>query len=373
MTRRLPLALLAAAVGLAAAQALLEDLSVLATWPVSARQAVGLAGFLLDLFFASEFLARLGLALGEGRAGGYLGRERGWLDFLAGAPLLMLVSGPWALDLLLGTGLCSTGLLAAARAARALRLLRPVRLGFALRERAPGLAAREASLLALLGTAALALGLAVLALSGPRRPGAERELGRRQELTAARMQQAAAQARAPAKASSAALAEAIRADPSLLVARQGGTTLYSRHSDAVYGRDFSPGDYRYLRNGGLELFFDARPAAAEAAAQDLLFQLLGILLLALLFVLYPPHLARVLTDPLEVMRRGLAEDGFNRQVGIPGDHREEEVFRLAREYNERWLPLKDRARRGEPPALLTPKDARLDGPGESGAAGGGGG
>jgi hypothetical protein len=78
--------LLGAAIVLAVAQALLEDVSVLAAWPAATRQAVRLAGFFLDLYFASEFLARLGLALGERRAGAYLGRGRGWLDFLAGAP-----------------------------------------------------------------------------------------------------------------------------------------------------------------------------------------------------------------------------------------------------------------------------------------------
>jgi hypothetical protein len=352
MTRRLPFALLAAAIGLAAAQALLEDVSVLAAWPAAPRQAVRLAGFFLDLYFTSEFLAKLGLALGERRAGSYLGRERGWLDFLAGAPLLVLASGPWAADLLFGTGLCTTGLLAAARAGRALRLLRPARLGLGLRDRAPGMAARHASLLALLGSAVLVLGLAALALSGSRRPGAERELGRRQGLTATRLREQGAPG---------ALAALVRADPSLLVVREGGAALYSRHADAVYEREFALGDYRYIRTGDLELFFDARPAAAEAAAQDLLFQLLVLLLLAVLFGFYAPHFTRVVTDPLEVMRRGLAEDGFNRQVRVPEDRQEEEVFRLAREYNERYLPLKDRDRRGEPPALLAPEDAQLEG------------
>jgi hypothetical protein len=351
MTRRLPLALLAAAIGLAVAQALLEDVSVLAAWPVAPRQAVRLAGFFLDLYFTSEFLARLGLALSERRAGGYLGRERGWLDFLAGAPLLVLASGPWAVDLIFRTGLVTTGLLAAARVARALRLLRPARLAFGLREGAPGMAARHASLLALLGSALLALGLAAAALTASHRPGLERELGLRQELTAAWLQQVAAQ-------QPASLAAAVRSDPSLLLVREGRATLYSRHSDAVYEREFAAGDYRYLRAGALGLFFDTRPAAAEAAAQDLLFQLLVLLLLAALFGLYVPHFARVVTDPLEVMRRGLAEDGFNLQVRIPGDRSEEEVFRLAREYNEGYLPLKDRGRRGEPPALLSPEDAR---------------
>ncbi len=354
MTRRLPFALLAAAVGLAVAQALLEDVSVLASWPATPRQAVRLAGFFLDLYFASEFLARLGLALGERRAGSYLGRERGWLDFLAGAPLLMLVSGPWAADALFAAGLSTAGLLAAARAARALRLLRPARLALGLGDRSPGMAVHHASLLALLGSAVLALGLAALALSGPLRPGAERGLGLRQELTAAQLPEGGS------------LAALVREDPSLLIVRKGRATLFSRHPDAEYEREFVLGDYRFLRSGELELFFDSRPAAAEAAAQDLLFQLLVLLLLAALFGFYAPHFARLVSDPLEVMRRGLAEDGFNRQVRVPEARREEEVFGLAREYNERFLPLKDRERRGEPPALLTPEDARLDRPGAGG-------
>jgi hypothetical protein len=352
MTRRFKIALLAAVIGLAVAQAILEDVSALAGWPAGLRQAVRLAGFLLDLFFTSEFLARLGLALAEGRAGCYLGRERGWLDFLAGAPLLVLVSGPWAAGLVLGpTPLLSTaGLLAAARVARALRLLRPARFAAELRDSLPGMARRHASLLALLSAAALALGLA--ALSG--RPGLERELAKRQDQAALALRQEAERG-----AQEAAL---LRADPSLLVLREGGTTRYSRHPDAVYEREFSFGDYRYARNGDVELFYDARAEAREAAAQDLLFQLLVLLLLALLFLLYAPHFARTVTDPLEVMRRGLAEDGFNLAVRVPERLRDEEVFRLAREYNERWLPLKDRNRRGEPPALLDPADARLEEP-----------
>jgi hypothetical protein len=212
------------------------------------------------------------------------------------------------------------------------------------------MAAHHLSLLSLLGSAVLALGLAALALSGPHRPGAERELGRRQELTAAALRQGAP------------LAALVRADPSLLVVRLDQTTLFSRRPDAEYAREFALGDYRYERTGELELFFDSRPAAAEAAAQDLLFQLLALLLLAALWALYAPHFARMVSDPLEVMRRGLAEDGFNLNVRVPEDRREEEVFRLAREYNERFLPLKDRERRGEPPALLRPEDARLEGP-----------
>jgi hypothetical protein len=371
MTRRFTVAagILAAVILLAVAQAVLEDVSALAGWPAGPRQLLRLAGFFLDLFFTIEFLARLGLAFGERRAGRYLVRERGWLDFLIGVPLLVLVSGPAAAGLMLGpTPLHSlaldtlpaslpgcTWVLTAVRVARALRLLRPARLAAGLWPTASGMAARHASLLALLGSAVLALGLAVLAVSGPRRPGLESELARRQDLTAEHLRQATIRpARSPAM---------VQADPSLLVVREGGATLYSRHPDAVYEREFAPGDYRYVQAGDLELFFDTRAAARETAAQSLLFQALVLLLLLVLYLLYAPHFARTVTDPLEVMRRGLAEESFNLEVRVPETHGGEEVFRLAREYNERLLPLKDRSRQGASESLLSPQDARLDEPG----------
>jgi hypothetical protein len=371
MTRRFTVAagILAAVLLLAVAQAVLEDVSALAGWPAGPRQLLRLAGFFLDLFFTIEFLARLGLAFGERRAERYLRRERGWLDFLTGVPLLVLVSGPAAAGMMLGpTPLHSlaldtlpaslpgcTWVLTAVHVARALRLLRPARLAAGLWPTASGMAARHASLLALLGSAVLALGLAVLAVSGPRRPGLESELARRQDLTAEHLRQATIRpARSPAM---------VQADPSLLVVREGGATLYSRHPDAVYEREFAPGDYRYVQAGDLELFFDTRAAARETAAQSLLFQALVLLLLLVLYLLYAPHFARTVTDPLEVMRRGLAEESFNLEVRVPETHGGEEVFRLAREYNERLLPLKDRSRQGASESLLSPQDARLDEPG----------
>ncbi len=375
MTRRFTIAagILAAVILLAVAQAVLEDVSALAGWPAGARQVVRLAGFFLDLFFTIEFLARLGLALGERRAGRYLMRERGWLDFLTGVPLLVLVSGPAAAGFLLGpTPLHSlaldtlpaslpgcTWVLTAVRVARVLRLLRPARLAAGLWPTASGMAARHASLLALLGSAVLALGLAALAVSGPRRPGLESELARRQLLAAEHLRQASGR---PAGLEED-LGILVRSDDCLLVVREGGATLYSRHPDAVYEREFAPLDYRYVQAGDLELFFDTRAAAREAAAQSLLFQALVLLLLLVLYLLYAPHFARTVSDPLEVMRRGLAEESFNLEVRVPETHGGEEVFRLAREYNERLLPLKDRSRQGASESLLSPQDARLDEPG----------
>jgi hypothetical protein len=358
--------LTATAVLLAMAQFLAEDLSVLAAWPYPWRLALHLAGFGFDLLFTVEFLVRLVLALAAGRAGRYLGPKWGWLDFLASVPPLALASAPLTAQLLLGPLspplLQTAGVLAAGQAARLLRLLRPARLPGRLLGPASATARRHASLLTLLATAALTLGLMAFTLAAPRLRGPEAQLAGEQQRTAERLLQAS---RRPGGLRHA-LAGPTSTD--LLVLRQAGLTRYSRLPDEAYAREFAPGDYRYLRLGDLELFFDERAQARQAAAGSLLFQILALLLFLAHLLFYAGNFARTLADPLRVMRRGLAEPGFNLQVRLPARYRGEEVFQLAAEYNERFLPLKERDRRGAPPALLSPGDALPPQPGaEAGA------
>jgi len=295
------------------------------------------------------------------RAGQYLGPQRGWLDILASVPPLALASAPLAGRLLLGQAsaplLQTAGLLAAAPVARLLRVLRPARLPGRLLRPDARTARRHASLLTLLATALLALGLIGFTLAGPRLPGLEAELALAQRRNAEKLLEAAGRPQG--------LEQALPELPqgSLLVLRQRGAVLYSRLPDEAYAREFAAGDYRYLRFGDLELFFDDRARTRESAAESLLFQVLTLLLLLAHMLFYAGNFTRTLTDPLRVMRRGLAEPGFNLQVRLPKKHRDEEVFRLAAEYNERYLPLKERARRGAPAALLGPDDARPPEPG----------
>jgi hypothetical protein len=42
------------------------------------------------------------------------------------------------------------------------------------------------------------------------------------------------------------------------------------------------------------------------------------------------------------MRRGLGEEDYNLEVRVSERYRSDDVFELARLYNEKYLPLKDR-------------------------------
>ena len=91
-----------AAILLVLVQTFLEDFAVLIGWSWDIRKVLLFAGFFFDLFFTVEFLARLYAAVYNGRGATYFFRERGWIDFAASIPLLLLSSGPAVLALLTG-------------------------------------------------------------------------------------------------------------------------------------------------------------------------------------------------------------------------------------------------------------------------------
>jgi hypothetical protein len=347
-----------AAILLALVQTFLEDYGVLAGWPVALRQGVQLAGFGFDLLFTIEFLIRLQLAVTGRRVGRYLGAERGWLDFLASVPLLMFGSGPLAASLLLGpTGwpllagsLYLLPMVKAIRIARVLRLLRAARLFGRFHPASSFMVKRQVAVAATIAVSVVALGLVFFTSLG--RPlglqATAVAIEQRQRLIAQYLQRY----RTDAAGLSRALTVLAHTDDSLLIHRVDGETRFSRYDDAYYSSRFAQGDYGYLLEGGQELFFDLRPEARRLAGQSLAYLGLVVLLVLAYLLRYGPHFAVTVTDPLEVMRRGLEEPSYNREVEIPERYRDDEVFLLAESYNRHYLPLKarspERPARGQP-------------------------
>jgi hypothetical protein len=331
--------LVLAAILLSLVQTFLEDYAVLAAWPLLLRRSLQLAGFSFDLLFTMEFLARLHLAATDRRLGRYLGAERGWLDFLASVPLLIFVSGPWAASLLLGPAILPALSTAAraARTARLLRLLRAARVFGRLPDPASPMGRRHVTVAATIAVSVLVLGAVLFASLGrPLGLRATADATEQDQLLGARYLQAHPRA----------LQQVTQIDGALLLLRQEGATRFSRYDDAYYAARFAPGDYGYLQEGGRELFYDLRPEARREAGQNLIYLGLALLLVLAFLLRYGPHFALTVTDPLQAMRRGLEEPGYNRPVEVPERYREDEVFRLARSYNEQYLPLKARARQG---------------------------
>jgi len=326
----------------------LDDFAVLAAWNVRARGLLIWTGLGFDVFFTVEFLVRMYYALMARQGTEYFFRQRGWVDFLASIPLLLLNSLPHALALLAGAGLL-TGLgsflnvlkvIKAIRIARILRLLRVVKLFRSIRYARSPMAQGHVSTVTTIAVSILVLwtlGASVLEVTGVI-PGLQQPFQAGQAQRAAVISAAGA---GPGLAARAASGAAM--DPTLLVVRaQGGPVVYSRYPADYYAEQFLPGDYGYYRANGVEVFTDERPLSVSSSQEALVFLVAVVLIVLAFLFIYAPRFAMQVSDPIHVMRRGMAERDYNLEVLIPRGKETDDVFELAALYNSVYLPLKDR-------------------------------
>jgi hypothetical protein len=347
-----------AAILLVLVQTFLEDFAVLSGWNVDIRNRLLLAGFFFDLFFTIEFLVRLYYAIMDRRVGRYLTLERGWIDFLASVPLLIFNSGPFVLTLLTGEGLALglSGILnllkvvKAIRIARVLRFLRVIKIFRKIKNVSSPMAQRHVASITAFSVTVVVLSLLFFTLfsSTVRMPGLDTAFSTQQEATADHLHQRTAE---PANFVLS-LETLQKTRPGLLIVKYRGQTLFSRYSDQYYSEFFAPGDYSYLRRNELELFFDQRAFVNQLSRESILFFVIVVLLVLAYVVVYGPHFALTISDPIHVMRRGLEEPDYNLEVKIPPKYEADDIFRLAASYNEKYLPLKDRVQSREEESVI---------------------
>lgn len=342
-------------------QTFLEDLSVLLSWTWPARRVLLITGFFFDLFFTVEFFSRTYSALSRGALKNYLGQGLGWIDFLASVPLLILSSGPGMVMVLSGSGiLFSAGgvlnilkIVKTVRIARILRLLRVLKIFKQIKNVNSIMAQRHLMKITATSVSTLVLTLFFFNLfagtvgmpqAGTILDGQYR--GTTESFTSLR------QDGGPSRAAAA----VARQQPDLLVIKEGETTLYSRYDNDYYNRYFGPGEYAYLEEEGLGFFFDLRRVQALESRNNLMYFVLILILTAVLLLFYSPHFALTVSDPIHVMNRGMEEKDYNFEVKIDPRFRQDGVFRLAQNYNQVFLPMKDLQNRD---AETTAEDLQL--------------
>ena len=350
--------LVIAAILLVLVQTFLEDFAVLSGWNVEIRNKILLAGFFFDLFFTIEFLTRLYNAIMEGRVGRYFSVERGWIDLLASVPLLMFNSGPFALTLLTGQGI-AVGLggilnllkvIKAIRIARILRFLRIVKIFRRIKNVSSPMAQRHVASITAISVTIVVLSLLFFTVfsSSLQLDGLDTAFAEQQEAVAKHLDE-----NKDDPADFVFALQTIRETyPSLMIVRYRGQSLYSRYSDSYYQEFFAPGDYTYLRKDDLELFFDQRPYVSQLSRESILFFVIVVLIVLAYLLIYSPHFALTVSDPIHVMRRGLEETNYNLEVKIPQKYKTDDVFQMAALYNEKYLPLKDRTQSKEGQSLI---------------------
>lgn len=349
-TRSFLESIVVAAILLVLVQTFLEDFAVLIGWSWNVRKVLVITGFFFDLFFTIEFLARLYSAVYNGRAASYFFRERGWIDFAASIPLLLLSSGPAVLALLTGgSAMFAVGsmlnilkVVKAVRIARILRLLRVLKLFKQIKYTDSPMAQRHVAKITAMTVTTFVVVLfgASLVLSILDVPSADEIISDKHAETAERIVNGIPEEPRDAKNW---LSEQIDLDGVLLVKR-AGTTLYSKFDNRFYKENFGPSDFQYIAQSGYDMFFDLRTLVAIQAKDNLVYFGIIVFFVVFLLVYYSPHFALTITDPIQVMRKGIEDDSYNLEVKIQKRYENDDIYRLADAYNRKFLPMKDRSR-----------------------------
>jgi hypothetical protein len=342
-------------------QTFLEDFAVLAGWPWQWRRLLVFTGLGFDTFFVAEFFARLFSALARRRVKEYLLHERGWIDFFASVPLLLLNSGPTSYALIIG-GTSYLGLggflnvlkvVKAVRIARILRLMRVLKIVKQLKYADSRMAQRHVAKVTTTAIAVFVFSILGFAIVLPfvNAPSIEDEYLRRHVTSADLIEERLEQGN---RKEAVHIAEKSR---DVLLVKESGDTIYSRYDNRYYSVNFGPGDYRYLERGEYGLFFDVRTMNAHQSRDNLLYFGIVVLLVVIFLLVYSPHFALTVSDPIHVMNKGLADKSYNLEVKVPKQFADDDLFQLAKNYNEVYLPLKDRSNAEEGGELV---DMKMD-------------
>lgn len=329
-------------------QTFLEDLAVVLRWPATTREILTITGFAFDLFFTVEFLIRLYDAFRYRKTAEYMIHQRGWLDFLASIPLLLLNSGPAVLALAAGnTMVVGMGgmlnvlkVVKAIRIARILRLLRLLKIFRKIKNTDSIMAQRHVAKITTVAVSVMifailvvTLGLSFLPSSSLDEQVTQSHLGSFSYIVNQNLATPENENRLEA------LGEA---NPALLLVKDRGQVRYTKYGNETYEREFLLGDYGHLERQGVEVFLDLRGLNQGTARANIIYFLAIVAIVVALLFYYSPHFALTVSDPIHIMRRGFSEKGYNLAIRIPKRFENDDVYRLAKLYNEIYLPLKDR-------------------------------
>lgn len=352
-------------------QTFLEEFSVIRGMSVSFRHLLVFTGLFFDLVFSAEYLIRQIRAAIRRQGIQYLLKERGWIDLLSSLPLLLLNSGPRALillapenpELLLFSGLDIANLMKvvkAVRITRILRFIRMIKLFGKIHNAESVMAQRHIARIATLSVSVILLVLMAGNLIQGESPIDKMQAHRQQEYSALLDKLAKV---APDEVIRPALAAGLfsaRKDFAGLEELNTGR-LHGPYTEAAFKSLFDAQDYITIQNTRYRIYISLLDLRSQEAWQNLYYLLLIVALVIALMTFYSKHFVQTVTDVVHVMQRGMSEPEYNLQVKILESCQEDEIFELARLYNEQWLPVKDRYRplgeaRRDPGAEFTLED-----------------
>lgn len=329
-------------------QTFLDDLANVMDWSWQVRKILVISGFVFDVLFTLEFFIRFFLALSRGKKSlrEYFLLRRGWIDLAASLPLLLFNSGPAFFSLYTGmvigglTGMLNVlKVVKAVRIARILRLLRVLKVFKQIKFADSTMVQRHSAKIVTTTITAIIVPITVLSffISFVHIENLEDRFTQSHFQSAEYISQEESLLKNQAK-----LKLFCEGQTSFLMVRYKGDLLYSRYDQETYDKNYGKSDYGYFEVGNFQYFVDLKPLLRTQSWDNLVTFIMVIVVIGCLMIFYSPHFAITVSDPINIMRKGMSEKGYHLQVAIPEDYKEDDLFKLANHYNEDFLPLKMR-------------------------------
>lgn len=339
-------------------QTFLDDLANILDWTWQLRKILVITGFAFDVLFTLEFFIRFFSALmsGRGELRKYFLLNRGWIDLAASLPLLLLNSGPSFFALFTGmviggfSGMLNVlKVVKAVRIARILRLLRVLKIFKQIKFADSLMVQRHSAKIVTTAVSSIILPITLLSffLSFIHMEDVETHFTDSHMESAHYIAASPELYRNPEK-----LDLFCSGQTSFLIIKNKGELLYSRMDQESYDRQFGMSDYAYIEEGNFEFFIDLKPMSRTQSWSNLVIFITVLFVVAMLMLFYSPYFAINVSDPVNIMRKGMSEKGYHLQVAIPEDLKDDDLFVLAKSYNEEYLPLKLRSQQDEEGAGL---------------------
>ena len=336
-----------AAIVLVIIQTMLDEYSRYAHWSVRSRNILLVTGFCFDLIFSIEFTVRSVFNGRKGKFLSYIKFERGWVDFISSFPLLILDSGPSLFILLTvdahsGAGAVGAmNVLKAVKAVRITRILRLVRIikifgkihnaesRMAQHHTATTTTTAVFTVVSVLLVFTFVFGTSaahfskersdeyVNLIDGLKRVSDMNGLGFRE-----------------------ASESLLMADKNVLKIIYTNGTVIEKIAGSEFKMNYDEEDYISVTGKGCTLIISITDINKEIALEHLQSFMIIIFIVFSFMILYTRHFVQNISDVVHILNLGFRKKDYNLLVKIPEEKADHEIFRLAKFYNEAYLPSK---------------------------------
>lgn len=341
------------AIVLVLAQTFLSEASIYWHWSVKTRNILIYCGFAFDLIFSIEFITRTVVAGKEKKdIFRYWFYERGWVDFISSVPLLFLDSGPSVLFLLTGaTGAVGSEIgvfnvlkvVKAIRVTRILRLVRIIKIFGKIHNAESKMAQHHTATISTTAVFTIVMALMTFSLFTDS-TGMGKISERKDEYTSCFeiFESMGKDMKIPVDKI---IVSILTGDRKIIKINNRKKNIVENINKEYLNRNYNHEDYITAKAGKYTLTISIIDINRDIALDHIKSFLIIVFVVLSFMIIYTKHFVQNISDLVHILNKGLRKKDYNLQIKIKDVYKDHEIFRVARFYNNAYLPAKLRRNR----------------------------